>query len=337
MDQPSTVQLSVQGVKQSEVLGILRGEASNAAHYLVLDACRHTLQGARGGKGFVPVRQQNGVLVAFAAEPGQTASDIGQGSGPYAAALATELVKPGQSDLIMFHNVRVAVMDKTNGDQVPWTEDGIQRRQRVVFGAEGRPPPQPIPTPIPVARPRDCAQCPEMIPVPLGSVTLGSPSLQQGRDADENERPFLLDRTISISRSLVTRAQWEACHRSGQCSSGLVDDHPATLVTWAEARQFATWLSGVTKRRYRLVTSDEREYVARVLGRTGGVEGLGGPVLEWTADCWPADNFLLRLADVMNGGCAFRIIRGGPRPARKNGARSLARLPEIGFRVVRDE
>ena len=138
VDEPSTVQLSVQGVKQSEVLGILRGEAPNAAHYLVLDACRHTLQGARGGKGFVPVGQQSGVLVAFAAEPGKTASDIGQGSGPYAAALATELVKPGQSDLIMFHQVRVAVMDKTKGDQVPWTEDGIQRRQRVLFGGEGR-------------------------------------------------------------------------------------------------------------------------------------------------------------------------------------------------------
>jgi invasion protein IalB len=76
--------------------------------------------------------------VAFAAEPGKTASDTGQGSGPYAAALAAELVKPGQSDLIMFHRVRVAVMDKTNGDQVPWTEDGIQRRERVLFGGDGK-------------------------------------------------------------------------------------------------------------------------------------------------------------------------------------------------------
>src|SRR5262245_12030957 len=139
VDEPSTVLLSVQGVKQSEVLAILRGEAPNAAHYLVLDACRHTLQGARGGKGFVPVGQQSGVLVGFAAEPGKTASDIGQSSGPYAAALAAELVKPAQNDLLMFHNVRVAVMDKTNGDQVPWTEDGIQRRQRVLFGGDSKP------------------------------------------------------------------------------------------------------------------------------------------------------------------------------------------------------
>jgi uncharacterized caspase-like protein len=140
IDEPSTVQLSVQGVKQSEVLAILRNEAPNAAHYLVLDACRNTLQGARGGKGFLPVGQQSGVLVAFAAEPGKPASDMGQASGPYAAALAAELVKPGQNDLLMFHSIRVAVMDRTNGDQVPWTEDGIQRRERVLFGGEVKPP-----------------------------------------------------------------------------------------------------------------------------------------------------------------------------------------------------
>jgi uncharacterized caspase-like protein len=143
VNEPSTVELSVQGVKQSEVLAILRNEAPNAAHYLVLDACRNTLQGARGGKGFVPVGQQSGVLVAFATEPGKTASDAGQGNGPYAAALAAELVKPGQNDLLMFHHVRVAVMDKTNGDQVPWTEDGIQRRDRVQFGGTDKPAQQP--------------------------------------------------------------------------------------------------------------------------------------------------------------------------------------------------
>ena len=158
LDEPSTVLLSVQGVKQSEVLAILRGEAPNAAHYLVLDACRNTLQGARGGKGFVPVGQQSGVLVAFATEPGKTASDTGQGSGPYAAALAAVLVKPGQSDLIMFHNVRVAVIDKTNRDQVPWTEDGIQRRQRVLFGGEIKPMPLSPQVSIPLTRRSEAAE-----------------------------------------------------------------------------------------------------------------------------------------------------------------------------------
>jgi uncharacterized caspase-like protein len=75
--EPSTEQLRIQGVKQSEVLAILRDEAPNAAHYLVLDAYRNNLQGARGGKGFVAIGQQNGVLVAFSTEPGKTAQDTG--------------------------------------------------------------------------------------------------------------------------------------------------------------------------------------------------------------------------------------------------------------------
>jgi len=160
VDEPSTLLLRVQGVKHSEVLAILRNEAPNAAHYLVLDACRNTLRGVRGGKGFVPVGQQSGVLVAFAAEPGKTATDLGQGSGPYAAALAAELVKPAQNDLLMFHNVRVAVMDKTNGDQVPWTEDGIQRRQRVLFGRESKLAPTELPPAVSAtpARPSEAAE-----------------------------------------------------------------------------------------------------------------------------------------------------------------------------------
>jgi hypothetical protein len=132
-------------------LEILRNEAPNAAHYVVLDACRNNLQGARGGKGFIAVGQQSGVLIAFSTEPGRTALDAGTGSGPYAAALAAELVKPGQNDLLMFHNIRVDVMDKTNGDQVPWTEDGIELRERPVFGRAAPAPSSDKPNVLPPA------------------------------------------------------------------------------------------------------------------------------------------------------------------------------------------
>src|SRR5262249_39816531 len=116
--EPSSERLRIQGVKQSEVLAILHDEAPNAAHYLVLDACRNNVQGGRGGKGFVAVEQQDGVLVAFSTSPGRTAQDTGSGSGPYAAALAAELTKPtepGENDLNMFHQVRVGVIDRTKG------------------------------------------------------------------------------------------------------------------------------------------------------------------------------------------------------------------------------
>ena len=130
VSEPSTRVLSVQGVTHAEILNKLEEVAPQAAHYLVLDACRNNL-GAGVGAGFVPEQRRAGVLIAFAAAPGATASDDGQLGSPYATALAAELVKPGQSDLIMFHNVRVAVDRSTRGDQVPWIEDGIRRRDRI--------------------------------------------------------------------------------------------------------------------------------------------------------------------------------------------------------------
>ncbi|MEM9357835.1 MAG: caspase family protein, partial [Pseudomonadota bacterium] len=134
--EPSSRALRSRGVKQSEILSILRQEAPQAAHYLIIDACRNELRGARGGKGFVPVNQQSGILIAFATAPKATASDIGRTSGPYAKALAAELQRPGIDDLNMFHRVKIAVSRATGGDQVPWTLDGIQREKRLKFAGE---------------------------------------------------------------------------------------------------------------------------------------------------------------------------------------------------------
>src|SRR5215468_148315 len=136
VDEPSARMLSVRGVTQGEVISILEDAAPLAVHYLVFDACRSNLGGWRGAKGFIPERQRNGIMIAFSTAPGMTASDEGPSGGPYATALAAELVRAGQSDLYMFHKVRVAVDRKTNGDQVPWIEDGIRRRDRIMFGGK---------------------------------------------------------------------------------------------------------------------------------------------------------------------------------------------------------
>ncbi len=126
--------MSLGGVRQTEISKILRSVAPKAVHYLVFDACRNNLGGARGAKGFVPVRQESGLLIAFATAPGDLASDLGSGGGPYAKALASEIIRPGVSDLLMFHRVRVKVSRATKGEQVPWTMDGIQRSERLMLG-----------------------------------------------------------------------------------------------------------------------------------------------------------------------------------------------------------
>ena len=115
-----------------EIVSSLKELSANAAHFVVFDACRNLLNlPTKGGKGFVPVATRRGMLIAFSTDPGQTASDHGQGSGPYAAALAAELVKPGVDHLDLFQNVKETVYAKTRV-QVPWTRDGML--QRVYLG-----------------------------------------------------------------------------------------------------------------------------------------------------------------------------------------------------------
>jgi len=88
-------ELSVRGVKLGEILDILKNNAPDTVHFVVLDACRNNIRGQKGAKGFVPVNDQRaGVVLAFATAAGETASDDGAGSGPYAAALAQEIVVP---------------------------------------------------------------------------------------------------------------------------------------------------------------------------------------------------------------------------------------------------
>jgi Caspase domain len=114
-----------ESLQQNTIINLLSKQAPNATHYVVFDACRNELRlsgpsakalGAQ--KGFVPVIDNSGLLIAYATAPRETASDAGVGGGPYAKALAEELLKPGIEAVSMFRNVQIRVK-QTNG-QDPW-------------------------------------------------------------------------------------------------------------------------------------------------------------------------------------------------------------------------
>ena len=112
------------------IIQTLDDTASQAAHFVVFDACRNVLKTKGKGetdKGFVAMRERRGMLIAFSTEPGATASDKGQSSGPYATVLAAELVKPGLDHADLFQNVKEQVFERTRG-QLPWTRDGLTSR-----------------------------------------------------------------------------------------------------------------------------------------------------------------------------------------------------------------
>jgi len=67
----------------------------------------------------VPISEQQGMFIAYASAPGQP-PNRGDKSGPYAAALAAELAKPGIDHLSLFQNVKEAVYAASAGTQQPW-------------------------------------------------------------------------------------------------------------------------------------------------------------------------------------------------------------------------
>jgi len=108
-----TGELWDQSLRLTEITRRLKAEAGNATHFVVFDACRNTLKLTQPGsravvqsKGFVPVAQENGMLIAYATAEGELASDVGAGTGPYAKVLAEEVVKPGIEAVAMFRIVQ---------------------------------------------------------------------------------------------------------------------------------------------------------------------------------------------------------------------------------------
>src|SRR5215467_5907557 len=81
-----TGELWDQSLRLTEITRKLKAEAGNATHFVVFDACRNTRKlmqpGSRAvvqSKGFVPVAQENGMLIAYATAEGELASDVGAG------------------------------------------------------------------------------------------------------------------------------------------------------------------------------------------------------------------------------------------------------------------
>jgi len=120
-----TGELWDQSLRLIEVTRKLKTEAGNATHFVVFDACRNTLKLTQPGsravvqsKGFVPIAQENGMLIAYSTAEGELASDVGSEAGQYAKVLSEEIVKPGVESVTMFRTVQLKVKQAIGQD--PW-------------------------------------------------------------------------------------------------------------------------------------------------------------------------------------------------------------------------
>ena len=135
---------------------------------------------------------------------------------------------------------------------------------------------------------RDCAKCSEMVVVPAGTFTIGSPPSEKDRWINEAPQKKVSVRRFAAGRFDVTRGEWslfvaatrrkipQGCTWSGRTqmtsdplaswrSLGFAqnDMHPVVCVTWRDAEDYALWLSKLTGKKYRLLSESEWEYAAR--------------------------------------------------------------------------
>jgi formylglycine-generating enzyme required for sulfatase activity len=118
---------------------------------------------------------------------------------------------------------------------------------------------------------RECAKdCPEMIVIPAGGFTMGSPTTEHGHDNDEGpQHKVTIAKPFAVSKYDVTFADWDACVSVGGCrkitNANLGQDttKPVVNVDWVDAHTYVAWLSKMTGQPYRLLTEVEWEYAAR--------------------------------------------------------------------------
>jgi formylglycine-generating enzyme required for sulfatase activity len=139
---------------------------------------------------------------------------------------------------------------------------------------------------------RECDGCPEMVAVPAGSFTMGSPANEGGRNTWEGPqhlvtipRPFAVGKfevTVDQFSAFVRETSYVEATRCWTYENGTFDerlgrswrrpgfpqegDHPAACLSFEDATAYADWLRRKIGKTYRLLSEAEWEYAAR--GRT---------------------------------------------------------------------
>ncbi len=127
---------------------------------------------------------------------------------------------------------------------------------------------------------RDCADCPVMVSLPTGTVTLGA--AQDDTTVRPNEkpaRPVTFTNMFAIAVHEISFDDWQKCVGAGACKPISNDNgwgrakRPVINVSWEDAQNYVDWLSQKTGKSYALPSEAQWEYAAR-----GGDKGqyIGG-------------------------------------------------------------
>jgi len=118
--------------------------AKNKTNIVILDACRNNPFEAipdLNDNGLAEMKSPTGTFLSYSTAPGAVALDGLEGNSPFTKALAREIPKAGVPIEQVFKNVRVAVIEQTNGQQTPWdasslTDDFVFKAKAVMSEAD---------------------------------------------------------------------------------------------------------------------------------------------------------------------------------------------------------
>ena len=82
-----------------------------------------------------------------------------------------------------------------------------------------------------------------VLPIPPGTVQVGSPGAEAGRDPDEAPTTVVLTRPFDLAETEVTQAQWKAMSGGVNPSYTVGDDLPVEYLTWWSALAYANAVS----------------------------------------------------------------------------------------------
>jgi len=94
---------------------------------------------------------------------------------------------------------------------------------------------------------RDCADCPEMVMVPAGSLIMGS----KAHKSESPATPVIIPGSFAIGKFEVTFNEWAACVMDGGCTNNTSppdsgwgkSNRPVIYVTWDHSQQYISWLN----------------------------------------------------------------------------------------------
>lgn len=119
--------LSLVGVPAQAVLRQMFS-AKNKTNIVILDACRNNPFEAipdLNDNGLAEMKSPTGTFLSYSTAPGSVALDGLEGNSPFTKALARQIPTPGMPIEQVFKNVRVEVIEKTDGKQTPWDTSSL--------------------------------------------------------------------------------------------------------------------------------------------------------------------------------------------------------------------